>query len=130
MTQAREAQAWVVRGLGPPRLRRPRCASLRPRSHMAWGNQACEPQAAATQAREPQAWVAHSGLKPPTPISDLDLLSLSVSGFFFFLCSSLMFWWFLSDLLLFISDINRVLETRFPCNHHVEKYATSDVIRT
>ena len=28
------------------------------------------------------AWVAHSALKPPTPIFDLDLLSLSV--FFFF----------------------------------------------
>ena len=52
----------------------------------ALGDQACEPQAAATQASEPQAWVARSGLKPVTSISDLDLLSLSVFGFFFFSC--------------------------------------------
>ena len=58
-----------------------------------------------------------------SPISIFSLFS--VSGFFFS-GSSLMFW---SDLFLFIRVINRVLETRFPCNRHVEKYATSNVIR-
>ena len=110
-TQVREPQAWVARGLG-----RPRHTSPRPGLRVAW---VCLGRVRWSKATN----------------SDLDLLSLSVSGFFFFffflfsLGSSLMFWWFLFDLFLFIRDINRVLETRFPCNHHMEKYATSDVIR-
>ena len=56
----REPQAWVARGLG-----RPRCASPRPGSRTAW---VCLDRARWSEATN----------------SDLDLLSLSVSGFFFF----------------------------------------------
>ena len=55
------------------------------------------------------------------------LLSLFCFWVFFFSGCPLMFW---SDFILFIRVINRVLDTRFPCNCHVEKYATSDVIRS
>ena len=53
----------------------------------------------------------------------LDLFSL----FFFFFFS--MFSEVLSSSLRYIKVINQVLETRFPCGFHVEKYATLDVIR-
>ena len=56
----REPQAWVARGLG-----RPRCASPRPGSRTAW---VCLGRARWSEATN----------------SDLDLLYLSVSGFFFF----------------------------------------------
>ena len=48
--------------------------------------------------------------------------------YFFFLGSSLGMFWSLNGLV-FIKVINQVLETRFSCGRHVEKYATSDMIR-
>ena len=54
--------------------------------------------------------------------------SLFVSGFFFFLLWVLL-WYVLGFSLIFIRIGNRVLETRFPCVRHVEKYATLDHIR-
>ena len=127
---------------------RERLRLRRPRQTQATTTQAREPQAAATQAREPQAWVARglrrprrASLRPGSRVAwvclgcarwskntNSDLRSQSSLPFCFFFFS-LMFWWFLSNLFLFIRDINRVLETRFPCNRHVEKYAILDVIR-
>ena len=118
--------------LGRPRPRRHRCASPRPGLHVAWGDLGTRALGLGC-AWPGSAWVAYGGLKPPTPISIFSpFLFLGFFFFFFFLFSlgsSLMFWWFLFDLFLFIRDINRVLETWFPYNHHMEKYATSDVIR-
>ena len=54
--------------------------------------------------------------------------SLFVSGFFFFLLWVLL-WYVLGFSLIFIRVGNRVLETRFPCGCHVEKYITLDHIR-
>ena len=44
--------------------------------------------------------------------------------FFFFFSG--FFYDVLGSSLKFIRVINQVLETRFPCGHHVEKYATLD----
>ena len=80
-----------------PKPRRPRDASLMPGSHAAWGDQACKPQAwvarglglvqpGATQAREPQATVAYSGLSHQlrSPISIFSpFLFLGFFVFFF-----------------------------------------------
>ena len=49
--------------------------------------------------------------------------------FFFFFFGRVLFWYVLGSYLMFIKVINQVLETRFPCDCHVEKYATSGVIR-
>ena len=101
-TQVREPQAWVARG-----LRRPRHTSPRPGLRVAW---VCLGRVRWSKATN----------------SDLDLLSLSIFFFFGFFSDVLVvpLWFF-----LFIRDINRILETQFPCNRHVKKYAKSDVIR-
>ena len=59
--------------------------------------------------------------------SDVLVFLFLVFFFFFPLLSSLMFWCS-SDLFLFVRVRNRVSKTRFPCSH-VEKYATSELIR-
>ena len=128
---------------GRPKSQRPRRASPRPKSRAAWGDQARgDPSSRALGlgrvwpgARaawgDPGARASGLGRTQWFEATNFNLQSRSSLPFyfFFFLGSSLMFWWFLSYLFLFIRDINRVLETRFPCNRHVEKYATSDVIR-
>ena len=67
-----------------PKPRRPRDASLMPGSHVAWGDQACKPQAWGDPGARASGLGRTQWFEPPTPISDLDLLSLSVSGFFVF----------------------------------------------
>ena len=89
-TQAVATQADPSRD--DPGERAPGLGRARPGASAALGDQAREPQATATQASEPQAWVVRSGLKPPTAISDLDLLSLSVFGFFLFFFSCVLLW--------------------------------------
>ena len=101
---------WVARGLGSrclchtrPRLARP---GLR------------------------AAWVARGlGRARWSEATHFDLDLSFYFWFFYFLSaffSNVLV--FLSDLVLFIRVRNRVLDTRFLCSH-VEKYATSEVIR-
>ena len=58
----------------------------------------------------------------------LGFFVLRSSGFFFLFFSSLGFLWYVMGSI-FIRVVNRVLETRYPCGRHVEKYATLDYIR-
>ena len=76
------------------------------------------------------AWVARD-LARCLGFSDVLGSSLFVYVFFFFffsssLGSSLICSGFFS---IFIRVVNRVLETRFSCGHHMKKYATLDHIR-
>ena len=84
-TQAATTQAWVACGLGRPRSRRPRRASLRLGSRAAWGDHAPGVRAPGLGHAQPGfAWVVRSGLKPPTPISIFSPFLFLVFFFFFF----------------------------------------------
>ena len=74
---------------GRPKPQQPRREPW-PGSCAAWGDLGVRAPSLG-RARPGFAWVAHGGLKPPTPISDLDLLSLSIFFFLFFL-SWVLFW--------------------------------------
>ena len=116
--------AWVARDLG----------STRPGSRTTRVAHGLSPQPG-----PPAAWVAcdlgekNPGSSPPrsraTQASHCLRFSVLGSGFFwfyffiffFFSGFSLICFGFFS---IFIRVVNQVLETRFPCGHHVEKYAT------
>ena len=113
----RQRTAWVACGLG----------SAQPGPHVAWFARClgCT-RPGWKKPRQRIAQVAHDPGRALHGLLWCSKLFWFFFFFFFFSGFSLICFGFFS---IFIRVVNRVLETRFPCGHHMEKYVTLDHIR-